>query len=47
MLENWQKITMADLIWGSNPQVIHNVDKKVSYRGCALAKLVPKRFKNT
>jgi hypothetical protein len=31
---------------GPDPQVIHNVDKKVTYRGYALAKLVPKRFKN-
>jgi hypothetical protein len=32
---------------GPNPQVIHNVDKKVSYRGWAPAKPGPKRLKNT
>ena len=30
---------------GPNPQVIHNVDKKVSYQGGVLPEMAPERFK--
>jgi hypothetical protein len=42
-----KKITAADPETGFNPQVIHNVDKKVTYRNSAKAGLVAKRRKNT